>query len=163
MKRMSNISFPLLLGGVWDGLRVIYILAMIAILGITAQAAVPTVTWDKYSLIIDAHRVCPVMGEVHYSRIPADEWADEVRKIKEGGVTVIATYVFWNHIEEQEGIFNWSGQRDLRRFLEICKEQEMPVILRIGPGDNVLTLVSQTERAAALGKAGETATTASPA
>ena len=133
MKRMSNISSPLLLGGVWDGLRVIYILAMIAILGITAQAAVPTVTWDKYSLIIDAHRVCPVMGEVHYSRIPADEWADEVRKIKEGGVTVIATYVFWNHIEEQEGIFNWSGQRDLRRFLEICKEQEMPVILRIGP------------------------------
>lgn len=133
MKRMSNISSPLLLGGVWDGLRVIYILAMIAILGITAQAAVPTVTWDKYSLIIDAHCVCPVMGEVHYSRIPADEWADEVRKIKEGGVTVIATYVFWNHIEEQEGIFNWSGQRDLRRFLEICKEQEMPVILRIGP------------------------------
>ena len=133
MKRMSNISSPLLLGGVWDGLRVIYILAMIAILGITAQASVPTVTWDKYSLIIDAHRVCPVMGEVHYSRIPADEWADEVRKIKEGGVTVIATYVFWNHIEEQEGIFNWSGQRDLRRFLEICKEQEMPVILRIGP------------------------------
>ena len=133
MKRMSNISSPLLLGGIWDGLRVIYILAMIAILGITAQAAVPTVTWDKYSLIIDAHRVCPVMGEVHYSRIPADEWADEVRKIKEGGVTVIATYVFWNHIEEQEGIFNWSGQRDLRRFLEICKEQEMPVILRIGP------------------------------
>lgn len=91
------------------------------------------VTWDRYSLMIDGQRVCPVMGEVHYSRIPADEWADEVRKMKEGGVTVIATYVFWNHIEEQEGRFRWDGQRDLRRFLEICKEQQLPVVLRIGP------------------------------
>ncbi len=91
------------------------------------------VAWDRYSLLIDGHRVCPVMGEVHYSRIPANEWADEVRKMKEGGVTIVATYVFWNHVEEQEGIFRWDGQRDLRRFLEVCKEQEMPVVLRIGP------------------------------
>ena len=91
------------------------------------------VKWDRQSLIVDGHRVCPVMGEVHYSRIPADEWADEVRKMKEGGVTVIATYVFWNHVEEQEGIFRWDGQRDLRRFLQICKEQQLPVVLRIGP------------------------------
>ena len=92
-----------------------------------------SITWDKHSLMIDGQRVCPVMGEIHYSRIPANEWADEVRKMKEGGVTIIATYVFWNHIEEEEGIFRWDGQRDLRRFLEICKQQEMPVVLRIGP------------------------------
>ena len=91
------------------------------------------VTWDKYSLSIDGRRVCPVMGEIHYSRIPADEWPEEVRKMKEGGVTLIATYVFWNHIEEQEGIFRWDGQRDLRRFIEVCKEEQMPVVLRIGP------------------------------
>ncbi len=91
------------------------------------------VTWDRHSLMVDGHRVCPVMGEVHYSRIPADEWPAEVRKMKEGGVTLIATYIFWNHVEEQEGIFNWSGQRDLRRFLEICKGEQMPVVLRVGP------------------------------
>lgn len=93
----------------------------------------PEVTWDRHSLIMNGKRVCPVMGEIHYSRIPADEWAEEVHKMKEGGVTVIATYVFWNHVEEQEGVFNWSGQRDLRSFLEVCKSEEMPVILRIGP------------------------------
>ena len=60
-----------------------------------AVADVPVVKWDKYSLIIDGRRVCPVMGEVHYSRIPAAEWQQEVRKMKEGGVTVIACYVFW--------------------------------------------------------------------
>lgn len=93
----------------------------------------PEVKWDSCSLIIDGRRVVPVMGEVHYSRIPADEWSTAVNKMKEGGVTIIATYVFWNHIEEQEGVFNWSGQRNLRRFLEICKEERMPVVLRLGP------------------------------
>ncbi len=100
---------------------------------VTAKRNVPQVNWDSKSLIIDGHRVMPVMGEVHYSRIPAEEWSKEVKKMKEGGVTVIAADIFWNHIEEQEGIFDWSGQRDLRRFLEICKEEEMPVVLRMGP------------------------------
>ena len=94
---------------------------------------VPEVKWDSRSLIIDGRRVVPVMGEIHYSRIPADEWQTEVRKMKEGGVTLIATYVFWNHIEEQEGIFDWSGQRNLRRFIEVCRDEQLPVVLRIGP------------------------------
>lgn len=73
------------------------------------------------------------MGEVHYSRIPADEWGRAVRMMKEGGVTIVATYVFWNHVEEEEGIFRWDGQRSLRRFLEVCHEEDMPVVLRLGP------------------------------
>ena len=92
-----------------------------------------SITWDRYSLMIDGHRFCPVMGEIHYSRVPVDEWQREVRKMREGGVTIIATYIFWNHIEEQEGIFRWDGQRNLRRFLEICKQEQMPVVLRLGP------------------------------
>ena len=98
-----------------------------------ATGAQRDVKWDRLSLVVDGHRVVPVMGEVHYSRIPADEWRQEVKKMKEGGVTMIATYVFWNHVEEEEGIFRWDGQRNLRRFLEICKEEKMPVILRMGP------------------------------
>lgn len=99
----------------------------------TSSAQVPEVKWDRHSLIIDGRRVVPVMGEIHYSRIPANEWADEIRKMKEGGVTLIATYVFWNHIEELEGQFDWSGQRCLRSFLEVCRNEQLPVVLRIGP------------------------------
>ena len=91
------------------------------------------VKWDRHSLMIDGRRVCPVMGEVHYSRIPADEWPAEVRKMKEGGVTIIATYIFWNHVEEQEGVFRWDGQRNLRRFIEVCQQEQLPVVLRLGP------------------------------
>ena len=102
-------------------------------LALTTMAQNPPITWDQHSLMIDGKRVCPVMGEVHYSRIPVDEWATEVRKMKEGGVTIIATYVFWNHIEEQEGIFRWDGQRNLRHFIEICQQEQLPVVLRLGP------------------------------
>lgn len=97
------------------------------------QASRPEISWDYKSLMMDGKRVTPVMGEIHYSRLPENEWQRSVRKMKEGGVTVIATYVFWNHIEEKEGIFDWSGQRNLRRFLETCKAEDMPVILRVGP------------------------------
>ena len=93
----------------------------------------PAITWDRHSLIIGGERVCPVMGEIHYSRVPAAEWTEEVRKMKDGGVTIIATYVFWSHIEEEEGVFRWDGQRSLRTFLEICKQEGLPVVLRMGP------------------------------
>jgi hypothetical protein len=117
-----------------EEMKKVILLAALLALALTIEAGnVPVVTWDKYSLIIDGRRVCPVMGEVHYSRIPADEWSGEVRKMKDGGVTVIACYVFWNHIEETEGLFDWSGQRNLRQFLEVCKAENMPVVLRIGP------------------------------
>ena len=111
--------------------KTILLCAMLLACGVAM--AQPEVRWDRHSLIIDGHRVVPVMGEVHYSRIPEGEWRQEVKKMKEGGVTMIATYVFWNHVEEEEGIFRWDGQRNLRHFLEICKEEKMPVILRMGP------------------------------
>ncbi len=75
----------------------------------------------------------PVMGEMHYSRVPGESWDEEVLKMKASGVTVIATYVFWNHHEETEGKFVWSGDRDLRRFLQVCASHGMYVWLRIGP------------------------------
>ncbi|MCR4994820.1 MAG: beta-galactosidase, partial [Bacteroidales bacterium] len=97
------------------------------------QGMKPDVTWDRHSLMMDRRRICPVMGEIHYSRMPANEWATEVHKMKQGGITMISTYVFWNHIEEEEGIFRWDAQRDLRHFLKVCEAEDMPVVLRIGP------------------------------
>lgn len=78
----------------------------------------------------------PVMGEMHYSRVPENEWRDYVQKMKDGGLTMIATYVFWIHHEENEGEFNFSGRRDLSRFLKVCEDENMPVVLRIGPWDH---------------------------
>lgn len=101
--------------------------------GLYGQSLGQSVKWDSKSMFFDGKRVIPIMGEIHYSRIPAEEWKHELQKMKAGGVTIVANYVFWNHVEEEEGIFNWSGQRSLRHFLELCKEEDLPVVLRIGP------------------------------
>ena len=64
----------------------------------------------------------PVMGEFHFSRYPPQYWEDEILKMKAAGVNVIATYIFWIHHEEIEGEFDWTGQRDLRHFVELCSQ-----------------------------------------
>ncbi|MEV1001032.1 beta-galactosidase [Nonomuraea sp. NPDC050202] len=75
----------------------------------------------------------PVMGEFHYARYPAAEWREELLKVRAGGVTIVAAYVFWNLHEERRGLFDWSGDRDLRRFVTTCAELGLDVVVRIGP------------------------------
>ncbi len=78
----------------------------------------------------------PVMGEFHFSRYPEKYWEEEILKMKAGGVQVVSTYIFWIHHEEIEGQFDWSGQRNLRRFVELCGKHGMYVFVRIGPWDH---------------------------
>ncbi len=87
-------------------------------------------------LTLDGQPWFPVMGEFHYSRYPAAEWETELLKMKAGGITVVSTYVFWIHHEETEGKFDWSGQRDLRRFVEVCAKHGLYAWVRIGPWDH---------------------------
>jgi hypothetical protein len=75
----------------------------------------------------------PVIGEFHYCRFPNQYWDTEIKKIKAGGVNTVATYVFWNLHEKKEGLFNWAGDLNLRRFVELCKNNDLNVIVRIGP------------------------------
>lgn len=75
----------------------------------------------------------PVMGEFHYSRYPRQYWKESIYKMKAGGLDLISTYVFWIHHEEIENEYDFSGQRDLRAFVETVKQCNMTMFLRIGP------------------------------
>ncbi|WP_226669701.1 beta-galactosidase [Metabacillus litoralis] len=74
-----------------------------------------------------------ICGEFHFSRYHHTRWEDELIKMKMGGVNIIATYIFWNHHEEDQGVFLWTENRNVRKFVEICAKHELYVILRIGP------------------------------
>jgi hypothetical protein len=78
----------------------------------------------------------PITGEFHFSRFPSEYWKEELQKIKAGGLDTVATYVFWIHHEEMEGRFRWDGRYDLKRFITLCGEVGLKVILRIGPWDH---------------------------
>ncbi|NLG29223.1 MAG: hypothetical protein GX557_15035, partial [Chloroflexi bacterium] len=75
----------------------------------------------------------PTMGEFAFSRYPAAEWEEELVKMRRGCIRVISSYLFWIHHEELEGVYDWSGSRDLRRFVELCHKHGLWVLLRIGP------------------------------
>ncbi|PQP81225.1 beta-galactosidase [Paenibacillus sp. PCH8] len=75
----------------------------------------------------------PVVGEFHFSRFAYLQWEEELLKMKAGGVNIIASYVFWNYHEEQEGEFVWSGNLNLRHFVDLCGKHQLPLIVRIGP------------------------------
>ena len=75
----------------------------------------------------------PVMGEFHYTRTPASQWERELRQMKAAGITVVASYIIWNHHEEQAGTFDWSDRRDLRRFVQLCQKVGLNLVLRVGP------------------------------
>ncbi len=91
--------------------------------------------WGANSRYItrDGEPFMPVMGEFHFSRYPAGEWESALMKMKAGGVDIVSTYLFWIHHEEERGVFDFSGQRDIRRFLELCARHDLLVWLRLGP------------------------------
>ncbi|PFO06586.1 glycosyl hydrolase family 35 [Bacillus sp. AFS076308] len=74
-----------------------------------------------------------ISGEFHFSRYNFEKWEDEIIKMKMGGINIIPTYIFWNHHEEEQGIFDWEANKNLRRFVGLCRKHGMGVILRIGP------------------------------
>jgi beta-galactosidase len=84
-------------------------------------------------LTLDGKPWLPVMGEFHFSRYPESEWEREILKMKAAGVQIVSTYVIWIHHEQKEGVFDWSGQRDLHRFVALCGKHGMYVYPRIGP------------------------------
>jgi len=92
-----------------------------------------TVGINSQYLTQDGKPWLPVMGEFHYARVPSDEWEEEILKMKASGLDIIATYVVWQYHEERPGEFNFSGDHDLRRFIQLCAKHNMKVLIRIGP------------------------------
>jgi hypothetical protein len=88
---------------------------------------------NSHYLTLDGDPWLPVMGEFHFSRDPDALWEDDLLKMKAGGIQIVATYLFWIHHEEVEGQFDWSGRRNLRQFIELCREHNLYAFVRIGP------------------------------
>ncbi|KAI4880206.1 hypothetical protein NFI96_020531 [Prochilodus magdalenae] len=81
----------------------------------------------------DGHHFRYISGSIHYSRIPRVYWKDRLLKMYMAGLNAIQTYVPWNFHEAVPGHYDFSGDRDLAHFLQLCKDLGLLVILRPGP------------------------------
>lgn len=73
-------------------------------------------------------------GEMHYARIPQLYWRHRLQMAKAMGLNTISTYVFWNYHNTAPGVWDFkTGNRNIREFLSLAKEEGLNVILRPGP------------------------------
>ena len=91
-------------------------------------------TMGEDQFLLDGKPFQIISGEMHYSRIPKEYWRHRIEMAKAMGCNTIATYVFWNYHEVDEGKFDFTSEnRDLIRFIEIVQEEGMWLIFRPGP------------------------------
>ena len=116
-----------------------YALAVVVLLAPWTGAQSRPPTRHTFSLgpsdfLLDGKPFQIVSGEMHPARIPPEYWRHRIRMAKAMGCNTIAAYVFWNHHERAEGVFDFtSPSRDIARFVRIAQEEGMWVILRPGP------------------------------
>jgi beta-galactosidase GanA len=101
----------------------------------TAQVApAHTVTYDRYSLMIDGQRLWLWSAEFHYFRLPdPDLWRDQLEKFKATGFNAVSLYFSWAYHSPAPGVYDFSGVRDIDRLLDICEEVGLYVLARPGP------------------------------
>jgi hypothetical protein len=86
---------------------------------------------------VDDLAVPLLSGEIHYWRIDPGNWQAVLRRARELGLGVIATYVCWDFHEIEPGRYDFHGETDPRRhllrFLDLLTEEDFWIILRPGP------------------------------
>ena len=92
-----------------------------------------SVSFDERALLVGGQRELLISGEIHYPRVPEEEWERVLDTAKAAGVNCIATYVFWNLHEHQRDCYDFSDGKNLSRFLSLCGARGLHVILRAGP------------------------------
>ncbi|HZJ66060.1 MAG TPA: beta-galactosidase [Kofleriaceae bacterium] len=99
-----------------------------------ALAATHTITWDRYSLMIDGQRVFVWSGEFHPFRVPSPSlWRDVLQKLKANGYNGVSIYFDWGYHSASRGVYDFTGVRDMDQVLALAQEVGLYVIARPGP------------------------------
>ncbi len=92
------------------------------------------VSFDARSLMIDDKRLTIWSAEVHAFRLPSpDLWRDVLQKMKASGFNTVAFYFDWGFHSPKQGVYDFSGIRDIDRLLDMAAEEGLYVITRAGP------------------------------
>lgn len=91
---------------------------------------------NNYYLELEGRPLPLALGEIHPQRYPREYWEEAILEMKAAGLNGISVYIFWNQIEKRPGEFDFTGNNDIRRFVELCASHGLYVWLRIGPFNN---------------------------
>lgn len=98
-----------------------------------SEPASPSLAWRDGELLRDgrSHRI--LAGALHYFRVHPDQWEDRLRRLAAMGANTVDTYVAWNFHERVEGEYDFTGWRDVARFIRLAGEVGLDVFVRPSP------------------------------
>ncbi|OCI32148.1 glycoside hydrolase family 35 protein [Oerskovia enterophila] len=99
----------------------------------SSPAGGQTLRADGATLVRDGvpHRM--LSGSVHYFRVHPDLWEDRLLRLRAMGLNTVDTYVPWNWHEAARGTFDFTGWRDVERFVRLAGDLGLDVVVRPGP------------------------------
>ena len=92
-----------------------------------------TFTVGKGTFLLNGEPFIVKAAEVHYPRIPRPYWEHRIQMCKALGMNAVCIYIFWNIHEQQENVFDFTGQNDVAEFCRLAQKNGMYVIVRPGP------------------------------
>jgi len=101
--------------------------------GATAAPQPGTFTVGDKTFLLNGQPFVVKAAEVHYPRIPRPYWEHRIQMCKALGMNTLCLYVFWNIHEQQEGVFDFTGNNDVAEFCRLAQKNGMYVIVRPGP------------------------------
>jgi beta-galactosidase GanA len=92
------------------------------------------VTFDQYSLLINRERLVVWSGEFHPFRLPSPAlWRDILQKMKASGFNAVCVYFNWSYHSPAQGVYDFTGVRDMDLFLRMAADEGLYVLARPGP------------------------------
>ncbi len=97
------------------------------------------VTLGDDGLVAAGHTVPLWSGSIHYWRLAPSAWPAALDEMARLGLRMVCTYVPWAEHEVAPGAYDFGDtdpRRDVARFLDLCADRGLAVILRPGPHVN---------------------------
>lgn len=95
------------------------------------------ITIDRRRILVDGRPRLVLAGEIHYFRLPRDQWAARIEQLRSAGANAVASYLPWIWHELPGGDLDVTGdtrpERDLGAFVDLCAEAGLWFIARPGP------------------------------
>jgi beta-galactosidase len=105
-----------------------------ATLPLQHPAAAPALSYAGRKLFKDGRQHQILAGAIHYFRVHPDQWQDRIDRLAAMGVNTLDTYVAWNfHQQRRDQAPDFTGWRDLARFITMAGDAGLDVIVRPGP------------------------------
>ena len=83
------------------------------------------ISWTKNEFKIGDESKYLISGDIHYFRVPHEEWRNRLELFKESGGNCVGTYIPWAIHEPNEGEFHFgdSPEYDIEEFIKISINQ----------------------------------------